>query len=84
MAYYRTPEVAIEAGPDATMSYVWGDKSLAFYRCATCGCMTHWLGLDPATSQDRMGVNARIFAPQLIEGLRIRRFDGADTWKFLD
>lgn len=56
---------------------------LAFKRCATCGCPTHWEGLGP-TAHERMGVNARIFEPELLEGRRIRRFDGAKTWTFLD
>jgi hypothetical protein len=29
-------------------------------------------------------VNLANFAPELIKSVRVRRFDGADTWKFLD
>jgi hypothetical protein len=55
---------------------------LAFHRCKACGCVTHWQSLDG--SKDRMAVNAR-----MIDGLdwgkiRIRLFDGADTWTYLD
>ena len=31
-----------------------------------------------------MGVNARNFDPRALASVRIRRFDGASTWKFLD
>ncbi len=31
-----------------------------------------------------MGVNARNFDPALLGSVRIRRLDGASTWKFLD
>jgi hypothetical protein len=31
-----------------------------------------------------VGVNARNFDPAVIEGVRVRRLDGASTWKFLD
>jgi hypothetical protein len=31
-----------------------------------------------------MAVNMRMADPKDIEGVRIRRFDGADTWTFLD
>jgi hypothetical protein len=31
-----------------------------------------------------MGVNARNFDPEVIAGVRVRRFDGADTWTYLD
>ena len=37
-----------------------------------------------AAAPGRMGVNARNFDPRDIESARIRRFDGATTWKFLD
>ncbi|HEX7070657.1 MAG TPA: hypothetical protein VF190_07615 [Rhodothermales bacterium] len=62
--------------------YVWGDECLSLFRCATCGCVTHWHPTDRASS--RMGVNFRNFDSWVIESTRVRRFDGADTWKFLD
>jgi hypothetical protein len=31
-----------------------------------------------------MGVNFRNFDPSVIESARVRRFDGAGSWKFLD
>lgn len=80
-AYYRPAEVGLPR-PGSTQPYVWGDRMLAFHRCRTCGVTTHWQSLDGA--QERMAINAR-----LIEGLdwttlRIRHFDGAETWKYLD
>ena len=62
--------------------YVWGDKWLTLCRCANCGCVTHWQPIDRTV--DRMGVNFRNFDPSVIESTRIRRFDGAKTWKFLN
>lgn len=56
---------------------------LRLVRCKRCGCVTHWDPLE-AGARDRMGVNARNFEPKVIESVRIRRFDGASTWKFLD
>ncbi|MDE2271068.1 MAG: hypothetical protein KGJ94_03665 [Xanthomonadaceae bacterium] len=41
-----------------------------------------WLPIDRTV--DRMGVNFRNFDPSVIESTRIRSFDGARTWKFLD
>ena len=32
----------------------------------------------------RIAVNARMMSPTDIDGIRIRTFDGADTWKYLD
>jgi hypothetical protein len=83
MAYFNPTQVKIKAAADATHRYIWGDKSLAFVRCATCGCQSHWESLDPAQT-DRMGVNARLFTNLDISKIRIRHFDGAVTWQFLD
>lgn len=82
-AYYTASKVRVVAAPGALAEYVWGDKSLRFVRCATCGCVTHWEALSP-TPESRMGVNARNFEPGAVSGVRERRLDGAATWKFLD
>ncbi len=78
-AYYAPARVRV-AGTTAT--YRWGDKTLDLHHCPTCGCVTHWSPIDPAI--DRMGVNARLMDPAIVAAARIRRFDGADTWTFLD
>lgn len=84
MAYFSPKQVTVLAAAGATARYVWGDKMLAFVRCATCGCYSHWEGLDQNSTLDRMGVNARLFTNHDISAIPVRRFDGADTWKFLD
>jgi hypothetical protein len=84
MAYFSATQVKVMAAEGSTERYVWGDKMLAFIRCANCGCYSHWVNLDENSSSDRMGVNARLFTNLDISSLRIRRFDGADTWQFLD
>ena len=82
-AYYRAGDVRVEAAPGATEAYAWGDRTIQFVRCARCGCVTHWasLTLDP---KGKMGVNARAFEPEVIARARVRRLDGASTWKYLD
>ena len=77
--YFKPAEVRV-AG--STVGYRWGDKSLELHHCAGCGCTTHWTPLDPAI--DRMGVNARLMDPTIVTAARIRRLDGADTWKYFD
>jgi hypothetical protein len=78
-AYYAPAQVRVAGG---TATYRWGDRTLDLQRCATCGCVTHWTPVDPGG--DRMGVNARLMDPALVAAARIRRLDGADTWKYLD
>ena len=82
-AYYKTSEVRVIGAVGATSTYAWGDKSLRFVRCSTCGCITHWEPTHPR-EDSKMGVNARNFEPGSLESIRIRLLDGASTWKYLD
>jgi hypothetical protein len=79
-AYYAAPTVGMPA-IGSTRPYVWGDRMLAFHRCTQCGCVTHWQSLD--ATQPRMGVNARMMDLDW-SAVRIRPFDGAGSWKYLD
>jgi hypothetical protein len=76
-AYFPPAEGSVSG---ETVTYIQGDRTLAAHHCPVCGCTTHWTPLDPAT--DRMGVNVRL--AEGLEDVRVRRFDGADTWKYLD
>lgn len=82
-AYYDRDQVTVTARKRATAGYSWGDKRLRFVRCATCGCITHWEPVDRSRAR-RMGINMRNFDPADMASIRIRRLDGAKTWKFLD
>ena len=64
-------------------AYTWGDKSIEFYHCKSCGCLTHYESVDKSEGS-RIAVNARMMGPEDIRDIRLRTFDGADTWKFLD
>ena len=83
-AYFPLAKVKVSVSRGATEAYSWGDKHLDFVRCSTCGCVICWKPTRRARHQDRIGVNMRNFDPALIEGVRVRRLDGAKTWKFLD
>lgn len=78
-AYYRPAQVKIEGETDF---YMWGDKSMRAHRCKICGNPTHWVAIDP--TYDRMGVNARLMAPEILAAARVRKIDGADTWTYLN
>ena len=75
--------VTITSTKDSTISYVQGDKTLAVHTCRSCGCTTHWESLQPDKSS-RMAVNFRMCSSTDISKFQIRKFDGADTWAFLD
>lgn len=82
LAYFNPAKVKILAAKEATDEYFYGNKGLAFVRCKTCGCLSHWRSLDPKA--ERMGVNARLFTNVEFAKIRIRHFDGADTWTYID
>jgi hypothetical protein len=83
-AYGTLDNVTVFAAAEATIAYVQGDKLLAIHTCRTCGCTTHWLALAPEASGWRIAVNMRMADPAAYAGIRVRQFDGADTWEFLD
>ena len=79
-AYYSPKDVQVGTAP--TDIYMWGERTIEFHRCRNCGNVSHWLPADRTV--DRMGINARLMDPHILAGARVRRFDGADTWKELD
>ncbi len=84
-SFYPREQVRLEAAPDALQAYVWGARTIRTMRCAYCGCATHWAPLaDDAPADARWGVNVRMLPPQAIAATRVRRFDGLDSWTYLD
>jgi hypothetical protein len=82
-AFYTMDSVRVHGHPEGTIEYIWGQKTIKTMHCRTCGCVTHWESLDTA-SDNRVGVNMRNCDAVAIADLRVRRFDGADTWTYLD
>ncbi len=70
-AYYHPSQVRTVAGEGRTDVYMWGDRSLEFHRCPTCGCVTHWSAVD--RDWPRMGVNARMMPPAMLAGIPVLR-----------
>jgi hypothetical protein len=69
-AYYSSREVTFAADNGPTDVYIWGDRDLTLHRCRTCGCVTHWLATDP--TYDRMGVNGRMMAAEVVAAASVR------------
>jgi hypothetical protein len=76
-AYYEAPQVRFAAENGPTDIYMWRFRMLEFHRCHTCGCVTHWQAAD--RSFTRMGVNARLMAPEVLSAAPVNHFDGAAT-----
>lgn len=77
----ETAKVSYE--PGAASFYKWGDGAIEFYHCNSCGCVTHYELIDK-DSEARLSVNFQMFPQDLVDTLETKRFDGADSWKFLD
>ena len=82
-AYYNESTVRVRSVRGALMRYAWGRKKIVFNRCAHCGCVTHHQRARK-TATSTVGVNARLFAPEIVAKARVRKLDGAATWKYLD
>jgi hypothetical protein len=64
----------------AVTAYVWGDKTLGFHFCPTCGCVAYWRALQ--TREDgsrRIAVNVRLAEAEAVAALPIHHFDGLIT-----
>jgi hypothetical protein len=79
-AYYRKGGLRLLSDPDATFAYLWGDKSLAFHHCKTCGCTTHLQAAD-VPGRPAFGINARLILGVDRE-MPVRQIDNAHTGVF--
>ena len=81
-AFYAREDVQVTGHPAHTSGYVWGARTITTFRCTGCGSVTHW---EPLASEGRkFGINIRNFDPHEIGDVRLRRFDGADAWDYID
>jgi hypothetical protein len=71
-----------KTGKGKTISYMHGDRTLSIHTCCNCGCTTHWE--NQQSELGHMAVNFRMCDPKVFAEYRIRRFDGADSWEFID
>jgi hypothetical protein len=60
-------------------SYSWRRRVRAYFRCKTCGCVTHYK-YRKKWGRRSMAINAANFEPDALKGVPIRNLDGASTW----
>ena len=82
-AYYTRTSVTITCDDLALSAYSWGDRSLEFFFCNTCGCVTHYESME-RHDDSRVAVNARMLEQAEIRDIPRRKFDGAVSWKTVD
>jgi hypothetical protein len=71
-AYYSLNQVRVSG--DTTI-YLRGVRRTEFHHCVVCRCLTHWSAVDK--TRDRMGVNARLLPPEVLQRAKIVPLDGA-------
>ena len=75
-SYFDPKRVRI-VPPGATTIHKRGKRILEFHHCTVCGCVTHWAPVDKG--HPRMGVNMRLFPPDVLAPLAVVQCDGA-SW----
>lgn len=78
--YYTRKQVKITAAPGAIGIYLWGDRMINFCHCKTCGCLTHYEDVE-RTPESRVALNGNMLPLGSLENLRVRKFDGAISFK---
>jgi hypothetical protein len=81
-AYYSPTQVNVGCRGKPATPTCGDDRSMMFLRCPNCGCVSHWSAVYLA--RDRMGIDARLMAPEVLTGARVRHLDGAVTEQYLD
>ena len=81
-AFYAIDEVTISGHPEHTTGYEFGPRTITTFHCRHCGCATHWEPLKAGAT--KLAFNMRNFDPDELDDVRLRRFDGAVTWAYLD
>lgn len=85
-AYFQRTSLRVLAEGNAVDMYSWRNNRFESYRCAACGCVTHYERTNKRRDGSDMGaVNLRnVDDPSIIANLPIRLLDGATSWKVLD
>jgi hypothetical protein len=80
-SYPKAWQVEIVSGEDATDTYLWGDRGIAFHRCKDCGCVMYMVAAkeDPPFI---FGVNARMIPTLDPKSVRLRQKDNGHTGWF--
>ncbi|WLQ17041.1 aldehyde-activating protein [Hahella aquimaris] len=80
---FAPEEVNVVWTEEAPKPYRWGDEYIDFQHCPRCGCVTHHTSTEN-WEEKRVTVNCRMLEPKWIANTPIKKFDGADTWEFIE
>ena len=79
--YYLDDQIEIKQVV-ALQEYCWGDKTITFHTCTNCGSTTHYTAVRD-DGKVKIGLNTRMGSIADTKDIRVRYFDGADSWRYL-
>ena len=77
-AYFSATTARVRCARGATRAYRKRPGGIAFHHCVRCGGLTHYV------AGRRLALNARMLAPADLADVRVRRLDGAKSWRVLE
>jgi hypothetical protein len=80
--YCSTTTARVVCARGATRGYARPNGWLRFHHCTRCGCLTHYTAARGDSR--RLALNARMLDPAQLAGVRVRRLDGAKSWRVLE
>ncbi len=75
LLYYPPDAVTLAGAFDRYVRTDVSEPTLQVLRCSVCGIATHWAPLS-APPHAKLGINAHLFDPALIDGLEVRTVEG--------
>lgn len=82
-AYYDRQDVELRCAGETVDTYRWGEKTITYHRCGRCGCTTHYTATEENGSE-LVALNCRMAGTAVTDAIELRRFDGLDSWRYLD
>ena len=80
-SYPKAENVKIVSGADATDTYLWGNRWLAFHRCKQCGCVVYMVAVEEKPPFI-YGINARMIPTLDPSSVHVRQYDNGHTGFF--
>lgn len=80
---FTESEVEVTVGAHGLATYCHGDRMINFHHCPNCGCITHYSSTSPGPDA-RLAINYRLFEASDWKGVKVRLFDGANSWEYID
>jgi hypothetical protein len=85
-AYFQWKSITLTCSSKVLDEYTWRRGGVAFYRCRSCGCVTHYRRTSGRRyGNDMAAINMRnVDDLSIVAAVPIRALDGASSWNVLE